>query len=133
MCVLSNNSHKEIGIYEAIESAPDYILNILSALEEILREFNVTVKYQGNSTTITIKDKKTRAHGEPLRIISLDIFSKPNSYVMNLYHQTNDNQDTEHIYEIKVKGNYELKTLKNNLEKLIRGKNLTHRPNFYPY
>jgi len=133
MCVLSNNSHKEIGIYEAIESAPDYILKILSVLEENTREFNVTVKYQGNSTTITIQDKKTRDHGEPLRIISLDIFSKPKSYVMNLYHQTNDNKKRELVYVIKVKGDYELKTLKTNLEKLIRGKNLTHYPNFYPF
>ena len=133
MGVLSNNSPKEIGIYEAIESAPDYILEVFSVLEENLREFNVTVKYQGNSTTITIQDKKTRLDGEPLRIVSLDIFTKPNSYVMTLYHQTNDNKIREHVYEIKVKGNYELKSLKTNLEKLIRGKNLTHYPNFYPF
>jgi len=130
---LSNNSPKEIGIYKAIESAPDYVLEILSVLEEILREFNVTVKYQDNSTTITIQDKKSKVHGESLRIVSLDIFTKPKSYVMNLYHQINNNKKREFVYEIKVKGNYELKVLKTNLEKLIRGKNLTHRPNFYPF
>jgi len=133
MCVLSNNSHNEIGINEAIESAPDSFLEILSVLEEKLREYNVIVKYQGNLTTITIQDKKTRVHKKPLRIISLDIFSKPNSYVMNLYHQTNDNKKRILVYEIKVKGNYELKSLKTNLKKLIRGKNLTHYPNFYPF
>ena len=130
---MSNNSPKEIGIYKAIESAPDYVLEILSVLEEILREFNVTVKYQDNSTTITIQDKKSKVHGESLRIVSLDIFTKPKSYVMNLYHQINNNKKREFVYEIKVKGNYELKVLKTNLEKLIRGKNLTHRPNFYPF
>ena len=130
---MSNNSPKEIGIYKAIESAPDYLLEILSVLEEILREFNVTVKYQNNSTTITIQDKKSKVHGESLRIVSLDIFTKPKSYVMNLYHQINNNKKREFVYEIKVKGNYELKTLKTNLEKLIRGKDLTHYPNFYPF
>ncbi|NVM43659.1 MAG: hypothetical protein HWN79_01990 [Candidatus Lokiarchaeota archaeon] len=130
---MSNNSPKEFGIYEAIESAPAYILEILSVIEETLREFNVTVKYQCNSTTITIQDKKNRVHGETFRIISLDIFTKPNSYAMNLYQQTNLEKDAKLIYEIKVKGNYELKTLKTNLEKLIKSENLTHRSRFYPF
>ena len=133
MCVLSNNAHKEIGIYEAIENAPDHVVKILSILEEILKEFYVTVKIRRNSTTIMIQDKKTTVQKELLRVISLDIFTKPKSYLMNLYHQPNDSKKQKHLYEIKVKCEYELKTLKNNLERLIRGKNLTHRPRFYPF
>ena len=133
MCVLSNNSHKEIGIYEAIENAPDHVVKILSILEEIIKEFYVTVKIQIDSSTITIQDRKTTVQKEPMRVISLDIITNPKSYLMNLYHQTTSSKNLKHVYEIKVKGNYELKTLKNNLEKLIRGKNLTHRPRFYPF
>jgi len=133
MCVLSNNAPKEIGFYEAIENAPDYVVKILSVLEEVVKEFYITVKTRRNSTTITIQDKKTTVQKEPMRVISLDIFTKPKSYLMNLYHQTNGSKISKHVYEIKVKGDYELKTLKNNLEKLIRGKNLTHRPRFYPF
>lgn len=133
MCVLSNNSPKEIGIYETKENIPDHIVKILSFIEETIKEFYVTVKSRRNSTTITIQDKKTSVQKEPLRKISLDIITKPKSYLMNLYHQTIDNKNQKHIYEIKVKGDYELKTLKANLEKLIRGKNLRHRPSFYPF
>ena len=133
MCVLSNNSPKEIGIFEARKNAPDHIVKILSVLEEIVREFNVTVNFQRNSTAIMIQDKKTKVQGKPLRVIALNIFTKPKSYSMNLYHQTNGSKNQKHVYEIKVKGDYELKTLKENLEKLIRGKNLTHRPRFYPF
>ena len=130
---MSNNSPKEISIYEAIENAPDHVVKILSILEEIIEDFYVTVKTRRNSTTITIQDKKTTVQKEPLRKISLDIFTKPKSYLMNLYHQTNGAQNPELVYEIKVKGNYELKTLKINLEKLLRGKNLSNRPRFYPF
>jgi len=133
MGVLSNNSPKEIGFYEAKEYAPDHVVKILNVLEEIVKEFYVTVKTRRNSTTITIQDKKTIVQKEPLRVISLDIFTRPKSYLMNLYHQTTDSKNQKHVYEIKVKGDYELKTLKTNLEKLIRGKNLTHRPRFYPF
>ncbi len=133
MGVLSNNSPKEIGIFEARENAPDHVVKILSILEEIVKDFSVTVKTRRNSTTITIQDKKTAVQKEPLRKISLDIITKPKSYLMNLYHQTTNNKNQKHVYEIKVKGDYELKTLKTNLEKLIRGKSLTHRPRFYPF
>ena len=134
MCVLSNNPPKEIGIYEATESVPDYILKILSVLEKELREFNVTVKNRNISTRITIQDKKSTSQGESMRIILLDVFNKPKSYLMNLYHQTsNGSKNQKKIYEIKVNGNYELKTLKNNLIKLIEGKNLLNRPRFYPF
>ena len=130
---MSNNSPKEISIYEAIENAPDHVVKILSILEEIVEDFYVTVKTRRNSTTITIQDKKTTVQKEPLRKISLDVITKPKSYLMNLYHQTTNNKNQKLVYEIKVKGDYELKTLKTNLEKLIRGKNLTHRPRFYPF
>ena len=133
MCVLSNNSPKEIGIYEARENAPDHLVKVFSVLEDIIRRFYVTVRYQGNSTTITVQDKETSIQGEFLQVISLEIFSEPKSYSMNLYHQTEGSKNQKHVYEIKVKGDYELKTLKTNLEKLIRGKNLTHRPRFYPF
>ena len=133
MCVLSNNSPKKIGIYEAIENAPDHIVNILSFLEETVKEFYVTVMIRRNSTMITIQDKKTTVQGEPLRVISLDIFTKPKSYSLNLYHQTEGSINQKRVYEIKVKGDYELKTLKINMEKLLRGKNLINRPTFYPF
>jgi len=132
MCVLSNNSPKEFGFYEAKENVSEHILRILSVLEDVIRPFYITVKLQGNSTAISIKDKKTTVQGEPLRVISLEIFKKPKSYSLNLYHQTEGSKNQKHIYEIKVKGDYEIKTLKTNLEKLIRGKNLIHRPRFYP-
>jgi hypothetical protein len=132
MCVLSNNSPKEFGFYEAKENVSEHILRILSVLEDVIRPFYITVKFQGNSTAISIKDKKTTVQGEPLRVISLEIFKKPKSYSLNLYHQTEGSKNQKHIYEIKVKGDYEIKTLKTNLEKLIRGKNLIHRPRFYP-
>lgn len=133
MGVLSNNSPKEIGIYKAREDAPDHVVKILRIIEESVKEFYVTVKSRRNSTTITILDKKTTVQKEPIRKIFLVIITKPKSYLMNLYHQTIDNKNQKHIYEIKVKGDYDLKTLKANLEKLIRGKNLRHRPRFYPF
>jgi len=132
MCVLFNNSPKEFGFYEAKENVSEHILRILSVLEDVIRPFYVTVKLQGNSTTITIKDKKTTVQGEALRVIFLEIFKKPKSYSLNLYHQNEGSKNQKHIYEIKVKGDYEIKMLKTNLEKLIRGKNLIHRPRFYP-
>ncbi len=133
MCVLSNNSPKEIGIYKAIKNAPDHVVKILSVLEETIKEFYVTVMIRRNSTRITIQDKKTTDQKEPLRVISLEIFMKPKSYLMSLYHQTNGTKNSEFVYEIKVKGNYELTKLKINMEKLLRGKNLINRPTFYPF
>ncbi|MBY8988568.1 MAG: hypothetical protein KGD61_08940 [Candidatus Lokiarchaeota archaeon] len=133
MSVLSNNSPKQFGFYEARENAPDHITEILRVLEDLIRPFYVTVKFQGNSTTITIQDKNVCKQEEFLRIISLDISTKPKSYSMNLYHQTEGSKNQKRVYEIKVKGDYELKTLKTNLDKLIRGQKLTHHPRFYPF
>ncbi|MBY9020176.1 MAG: hypothetical protein KGD67_03890 [Candidatus Lokiarchaeota archaeon] len=130
---MSNNSHKKFGIYKAGEIAPDYILKILSVLEDTIRDFKVIVEKQEDSTTIKIQDNKKNVQKEAMRIIYLDVYTKPKSYEMNLYHQTNGVRNKKPIYGIKVKGDYELKTLKNNLEKLIRGKNLTHHPKSYPF
>ena len=130
---MSNNSPKEVGIYKAKENAPDYVIKVLNVIEEIISQFTVTVKILENSTTITLRDKKSSSQEESFRLISLNMVTKPKSYRMNLYYQTKGSKDLEHIYEIKVDGDYELNTLKSNLEKLIKGKNLSHRPRFYPY
>lgn len=51
-----------------------------------------------------IQDKKTKVQGEPLRVIALDVYTKPKSYSMNLYHQTNGSKNLVYVYEIQVKG-----------------------------
>lgn len=130
---MSNNSPRELDIYKTTEIASDHLTEILSFLEENFKEFNFVVKKQGKSAHILIQEKNISNRGEFLRIITLEVFSKPKSYSLNLHHQIKGSENQEHIYEIKVKGNYELKTLKKNLEKLITGKNLIHRPKFYPF
>ena len=61
-------------------------------------------EFQRNSTAIMIQDKKTKVQGEPLRVIALDVYTKPKSYSMNLYHQTNGSKNLVYVYEIQVKG-----------------------------
>ena len=133
MGVLSNNSPKEIGICEAKKNAPDHVVKILNIIEEIVKLFTISVKIKEDLTTITLQDKNTADIRNQLRIIHLDVFSKPKSYIMTLYQHSNGVKKVKPDYEIKVIGNYELNTLKSNLEKLIRGKNLSHRPRFYPF
>ena len=133
MCVLSNNSPRVFGSFKVRENAPEDLLKILSVLEEIVRNFEVKIKDQGNSTIIMVQEKRNLVQGEFLKIIILEIFSEPKSYSMELYHQEFGSINQKLVYEVKVKGNYELNSFKKNLEKLINGKNLTHRPKFYPF
>ncbi|MHA2290163.1 MAG: hypothetical protein ACXABG_15365, partial [Promethearchaeota archaeon] len=60
---MSNNSPKEFGIFEAKENASDHIVEILNILEEFLREFDVTVKYQGTLTTIMARERSSYTQG----------------------------------------------------------------------
>jgi hypothetical protein len=74
-----------------------------------------------------------------LRCITLSIFEKLKSYLINLYKIHNDavihanKEKFEQIYEIKVEGGYELKSIENDLKKLIQGKNLTYSRKYYPF
>jgi len=133
LCVLSNNSPKEFGIFEAKENASDHIVEILNILEEFLREFEVKTKIQGNLTTIMFQERSSYIQYEFLRKISLEIYTEPQSYTMNLYHQRKGSRNQKQIYKLKVKGNYSIKKLRKNFEKLLKGKNLVHQPKFYPF
>ena len=77
MCVLSNNSPRVFGSFKVRENAPEDLLKILSVLEEIVRNFEVKIKDQGNSTIIMVQEKRNLVQGEFLKIIILEIFSEP--------------------------------------------------------
>lgn len=133
MSVLSNNSSKEFGIFKAREKASEDLVKIFSVIEELVRNFEVKIKDQGKSTLIIVQEKEFLIQREFLKIITVEIFSEPKSYSMHLYHQEYGSKNHQLVYKVKVKGEYDLKIFKKNLEKLIKGKNLTHRSRFYPF
>ena len=139
ICVLSNNSRKECNIYETRNNIPDHVIELLDALEELISPFHIKIKSQGNTIKITLQEKENSTQKGRLRCITLSFFDKPKSYLLNLYKINNDAVNRENkakdekIYEIKVEGDYDLKSIENDLKKLIKGKNLTHSRKYYPF
>ena len=139
ICVLSNNSRKECSIYETRNNIPDHVIELLNTLEELISPFHIKIKSQGNTIKITLQEKEHPTQKGCLRCITISLFEKPKSYLINLYKIHNDavnhanKEKFEQIYEIKVEGDYELKSIENDLKKLIKGKNLTHSRKYYPF
>ena len=139
ICVLSNNSRKECSIYETINNIPDHVKELLKNLEEVISPFHIKIKSQGNTIKITLQEKEHPTQKGCLCCITLSLFEKPKSYLINLYKLNNDAVNRENkakdekIYEIKVEGDYDLKSIEKDVKKLIEGKNLTHHRKYYPF
>lgn len=139
MCVLSNNSRKECSIYETRNNIPDHVIELLDALKEVISPFHIKIKSQGNTIKITLQEKEHPTQKGCLRCITISLFEKPKSYLINLYKIYNDavnhanKERFKHIYKIKVEGDYELKSIEKDVKKLIQGKNFTHSPKYYPF
>jgi len=139
MCVLSNNSRKECSIYETRNNIPDQVIELLDVLKELISPFHIKIKSKGNTIKITLQEKEHPTQKGCLRCITISLFEKPKSYLINLYKIYNDaanhanKERFKHIYKIKVEGDYELKSIKKDVKKLIQGKNFTHSPKYYPF
>ncbi len=139
ICVLSNNSRKECSIYETRNNIPDHVIELLDALEELISPFHIKIKSQGNTIKITLLEKENPTQEGCLRCITLSLFEKPKSYLINLYKIRSNTANHENkerfkqIYKIKVEGDYELKSIEKDVRKLIEGKNLTHYRKYYPF
>ena len=139
MCVLSNNSRKECSIYETRNNIPDHVIELLDALEELISPFHIKIKSQGNTVNITLREKEHPTQKECLRCITLSLFEKPKSYLINLYETHNNTANHankerfKQIYKIKVEGDYELKSIENDVKKLIEGRNPTYHRKYYPF
>ena len=105
----------------------------------MLSPFHIKIKSQGNTIKITLLEKEHHTQKECLRCITLSLFEKPKSYLINLYEKHNNvanhanKERFKQIYEIKVEGDYELKSIEKDVKKLIQGKNLTHHRKYYPF
>ena len=105
----------------------------------MISPFHIKIKTQGNTIKITLLEKEHSTQKGCLRCITLSLFETPKSYLINLYKIHNDavnhanKEKFEQIYEIKVEGDYELKSIENDLKKLIKGKNLIHSLKYYPF
>ena len=105
----------------------------------MISPFHIKIKSQGNTIKITLREKEHPIQKECLRCITLSLFEKPKSYLLNLYKIRNDTANHankerfKQIYEIKVEGNYELKSIEKDVKKLIEGRNLTHHRKYYPF
>jgi len=139
ICVLSNYSRKECSIYETRNNIPDHVIELLDALEELISPFHIKIKSQGNTIKITLQEKEHSNQKRCLRCITLSLFEKPKSYLINLYETLNsavnhaNKERFKQIYEVKVEGDYELSSIENDMKKLIEGKNLTHHRKYYPF
>jgi hypothetical protein len=139
ICVLSNNSRKECSIYETRNNIPDHVIELLKTLEELISPFHIKIKSQGNTIKITLQEKEHPTQKGRLRCITLSLFEKPKSYLINLYDTHNsaanhaNKERFKQIYEIKVEGDYELKSIEKDVKKLIEGRNLTHHRKYYPF
>jgi len=105
----------------------------------LISPFHIKIKSQGNTIKINLQEKEHPTQKDRLRCITLFLFEKPKSYLINFYKIRNNTanhankENFEQIYEIKVEGDYELKSIENDLKKLIKGKNLIHSRKYYPF
>jgi hypothetical protein len=105
----------------------------------VISPFHIKIKSQGNTIKITIHEKERPTQKGALRLITISFFDKPKSYLINLYKIHNNavnhanKEKFEHVYKIKVEGDYELKSIEKDVKKLIQGKNLTHHRKYYPF
>ena len=139
ICVLSKNSRKECNIYEIRNNIPDHIIELLDTLEEVINPFYIKIKSQGNTIKINLREKEHPTQKGCLRYITLSLFDKPKSYLIILFEihsedANNPNKDNlKVLYQIKVEGDYELKSIEKDVKKLIEGRNLTHHRKYYPF
>jgi len=105
----------------------------------LISPFHIKIKSQGNTIKITLQEKEHPTQKGCLRCITLSLFEKPKSYLINLYETHNcaanhaNKERFKQIYEIKVEGDYELKSIEKDVKKLIEGRNLTHHRKYYPF
>ena len=105
----------------------------------MISPFHIKIKSQGNTIKITLQEKEHPTQKKCLRCITLSLFEKPKSYLINLYETHNsavnhtNKERFKQIYEIRVEGDYELSSIENDMKKLIEGRNLTHRRKYYPF
>jgi hypothetical protein len=105
----------------------------------VINPFHIKIKSQGNTIKITLQEKEHPTQKGCLRCITLSLFEKPKSFLINLYKIHNDainhpnKERFKQIYEIKVEGDYELKSIEKDVKKLIEGRNLTHHNKYYPF
>ena len=139
MSVLSNNSCKETIISEINKNIPNHIIELLNSLKKWTGSFNVISEVQGDCIKIIFKEKEFQYPNRNLRCIQLSISDDPKFYLIILFERprgdaNNPNRDNlEELYSIKVEGDFELSSIKNDMKKLVEGKNLTHRRKYYPF
>lgn len=105
----------------------------------MISPFHIKIKSQGNTIKINLQEKDHPTKKGSLRCITISLFEKPKSYLINLYKIYNDavnhanKERFKHMYKIKVEGDYERKSIEKDVKKLIQGKNFTHSPKYYPF
>jgi hypothetical protein len=139
MCVLSNNTHRKRIDADFNEKIPNYINDLLSFLEEWTSIYKIRSEVERNYINIILEQRESKKIDGKIRVIKLTICNEPKFYLINIYERCNNNlslsnsENREEIYQIKVEGDYEMSSVKNDIKKFIKKKNFTHYNKYYPF
>ncbi len=112
----------------------DKIKTLLNIIEKFNNIFLEDIKNNENKFKIILREKKPYSKRKYPRRIIISNSYKTKTYSISTYEIHKNKNDEEKylgIYNVKVEGNYDIKTIANDLKEIIHGKDeIKIRPNF---
>ena len=110
---------------KASNDIPDYVLNLLTQLKVLKKEFEIEVNKFENNFRIILRESRTDINVKIRRCILILLSDDPCSYSIRLFKQLFRDSDRgifKQIYEIEVKGDNDFRLIKQDVKDLINGK-----------
>ena len=116
------------------EMTRNKIKTLLNLIEKCNNIFLEDIKNNENEFKIILREKKPYSKRKYPRRIIISNSHKIKTYSISTYEihkNKNDDEKYLEIYNVKVEGNYDIKTIANDLKEIIHGKDeIKIRPNF---
>ncbi|MFX0074922.1 MAG: hypothetical protein ACFE96_05735 [Candidatus Hermodarchaeota archaeon] len=136
---MSNNSRRIRINTNFDEKIPNYIKDLLRFLEKWASIYKITSEVDRNRINIILRQKESKDFEEKIKVIKLTISTEPKFYLIYAFELCNNNlsinnpENLQELYQIKVEGDFEISSIKDDVKKLIKRKNFTHYRKYYPF
>jgi nucleotidyltransferase/DNA polymerase involved in DNA repair len=107
----------------------------LNSIERYKDRFEITTKLSNSLCQITFKELARRDSERPPLHIIVSIRADNEAYSINCFeimNNQNNREERARLYSIKVEGPWQLETLKNDLQKIVKREFKTFRRQYYP-
>ena len=114
---------------------PVNVSNLLAELKEFQEDFNLEVRVFKENCKIRLRELCYNSELNTIRCILIEISENPSSYSIHLfnnYSKNLNNKKFERIYDIKVEGENDYRSIKQDLKDVIEDKKGASHSSNYP-